>query len=183
MQKTLMMKQDFLIAWNPPPTGCIKINVDASTLTNPGQTAIGGLARNAEGSWSFGFAKRLGWGNITRAELFAIYYGLLLAWDRGFRDVFIESDSLLAVSKVNGDLRPTDQFYQIVRACKDLLSRTWRCRVVHTYREANMCADYLASWAHGGNVDITHLDHPPGQLHHFLQEDLLGVARPRAVPV
>ena len=181
--KILVQRQIQLLAWQAPPLGFVKVNVDATARTNPGDLSIGVLIRDSEGRWLFGFARRFGWGNITRAEIYAIYYGLLFAWERNFRRVIIESDSLHAVTKINGDLNSSDLLFQVIYACKELLSRGWDCKLVHTYRETNMCADFLASWAFQGNFDITQLNDPPDGLCQILEKDMIGVARPRAVLV
>ncbi|XVF12417.1 hypothetical protein REPUB_Repub08aG0116500 [Reevesia pubescens] len=82
------------IAWQYPPQGFVKVNVDASAKSNPGDLAIGGLCRDACGAWLFGFTRKVGRGCIIKAEVFAILTGLQLAWDHGCRCVIVESDSV-----------------------------------------------------------------------------------------
>ncbi|GAU21723.1 hypothetical protein TSUD_328480 [Trifolium subterraneum] len=58
---------------------CMILNVDGSSIGNPGISGYGGLIRNADGAWIHGFFGNLGVTNILHAELMAIYKGLLLA--------------------------------------------------------------------------------------------------------
>ena len=55
-----------------PPPGVCKLNVEASAQTNLGELAVGGIDRDSDGRWIFSFSRKLGWGNIIKAELFAI---------------------------------------------------------------------------------------------------------------
>ena len=60
--------------------------------------------------WIFGFVLQLGRDHILNAELYAILTGLKLAWSQGYRKVIVESDSLLAVNKINQPLQAKDPF-------------------------------------------------------------------------
>ncbi|KAF3785382.1 putative ribonuclease H protein [Nymphaea thermarum] len=91
-------KVQTFIAWMSPPLGFVKLNVDAAARTNPGDLAAGGSFHNDNGKWSFGFTCRAGYGHIPKAEIVVIFNGLKLAWERGFRKVIVESDSLLVVN-------------------------------------------------------------------------------------
>ena len=86
------LKQTHLIAWCAPFVGFIKINVDTSAHTNPGKLALGGLARDSKGRWLFGFTRKIGWGHITIAKVFAIFFHLQIAWDQNYKHVVVESD-------------------------------------------------------------------------------------------
>lgn len=93
----------------------------------------------------------------------------------------MESDSLLAVRKITSTVADTDPLCNILRSCQELLSRNWHCSLVHVYREMNSCADHFAHLAFEGPHAVTKLSSPPGSLVRLLNEDLVGVARPRAV--
>lgn len=51
--------------------------------------------------------------------------------------------------------------------------------MVHTFREANRGADFLASLGHLGEFTWTILDSPPPRLSLVLQEDARGASLPR----
>ncbi|KAK9029784.1 hypothetical protein V6N11_026886 [Hibiscus sabdariffa] len=78
--------------WKPLEQGWICLNVDGAVSLQFGVGAIGGLARNSLGEWLVGFSKTLGHSDALRAELWAIYDGLKLAWDCGFRRLLVQSD-------------------------------------------------------------------------------------------
>ena len=90
-----------LISWVWPPQGFIKLNVDGSSQGNPGLAGFGGLARSDDGKWIFGFYGSIGFAGNLLPELIAICQGLRLAWDRGFRCVLCESDSMEAIRLIH----------------------------------------------------------------------------------
>lgn len=53
-------------------------NTDGSSLDNPGCSGAGGVVRDAAGRWQFGFSAFLGFSEILKAELLAIFLGLRL---------------------------------------------------------------------------------------------------------
>ncbi|XVF32879.1 hypothetical protein REPUB_Repub17cG0121000 [Reevesia pubescens] len=174
------LKSVHLIAWNPPPQAFIKINTDGAAVANPGLTAIGGIARDNEGMWLWGFSKLNGHGTVLKAEISAILLGLKIAWEKGYRRVFVESDSLLAVKKLTGSPSRTDPLFHLIFQCQLFIAKEWDCMISHIFREANYCADHLAGTAFINNSSQDVLELPPLSLRQFIEEDLLGVARPRA---
>ena len=73
-----------LVAWKPPRSGSSRLNVDGSSLGNPGQAGIGGLLiRDAE-KCRVGFFDFLGFMTNTQAELIVIKRGLEVAGSMAF---------------------------------------------------------------------------------------------------
>ena len=75
-----------------PPPGFIIVNLDGSSLENPGAAGYGGLLGHANGDWSMGFS-----GHVTRADnlcvkLLALRRDLIMAWSLGFHVVVYEVD-------------------------------------------------------------------------------------------
>jgi hypothetical protein len=68
-----------LVRWNSLGGTSMILNVDGSSIGNPGVFGFGRLIRNSNGAWVHGFYGNLGVSNILHAELMAIYKGLLLA--------------------------------------------------------------------------------------------------------
>ena len=81
------------ISWQKPPSGWIKINTDGAAKGNPGLATAGGVLRDEYGMWHGGFALTIGICSAPMAELWGVYYGLCIAWERGFRRVELEVDS------------------------------------------------------------------------------------------
>lgn len=96
--------------------------------------------------------------------------------------MMLESDSNLAVGKILKPTRSCDPLFGVIDQCKKLLGSGWNCSISHIYREAHYCADYLAGLVLSQNLN-TELDNPPLGVTRFIQEDLVGVARPRAILV
>ncbi|KAJ1390067.1 Ribonuclease H domain [Sesbania bispinosa] len=133
------------IVWNPPPDGFIKFNADGSCCSTNSHLGIGGVARDSRADWVFGISGNVGVGSILKAELLAIYYGLSSLWDRGFRRVVCESDSLEAVKFITHHrISPFHRYDGILAKILNLLRKDWVVQINHIYREANFGADLLA---------------------------------------
>lgn len=89
------------VVWLPPADGTIKVNVDGSSFGNPGRAGYGGLVRNNLGEWICGFYGSCGVADNLTTEIYAIMHGLDLAWNRGYRDVILETDSKSAIDLLN----------------------------------------------------------------------------------
>lgn len=131
------------IHWTCPAEGWLKLNVDGSSLGNPGPSGAGGLLRDQSGVWKIGFSLHLGCRTNMYAELYALRFGLQLTWDEGCRHLIVETYSLEANHLIQGS-----PFHRAHRALlldiRSQLAREWQCSIQHTLREANQCADFLA---------------------------------------
>lgn len=67
-----------------------------------GQAACGGVLRDHNGKLIFAYASHLGNCSVVAAELWDILKGVTFAWDRGFRWIFVDSDSLSAINLLKG---------------------------------------------------------------------------------
>ncbi|KAF5931536.1 hypothetical protein HYC85_027707 [Camellia sinensis] len=72
-----------LIRRDPPPPGWLKMNVDGSLAGNPGMAVIGGLIRDHSGMWVMGFCQKVGWASAIKAEIWALWQGINIAWSQG----------------------------------------------------------------------------------------------------
>ncbi|KAK9749278.1 hypothetical protein RND81_02G114800 [Saponaria officinalis] len=176
-------KKEITVRWSPPQEDWYVLNVDGASRGNPGLAGAGGLIRDTKGIMLTAFAEKLGHSTNMRAELMALSRGIQLAKQMGHNRVIVQTDSLTLVNL----LQQTDHhcsYFHLLQLCKEVFkSDQWRVEVVHVYREANSCADWLA------NLDIDQMEHlkileePPQCLQYLLQQDLTGVAWPRSVPV
>ncbi|KAE8731243.1 hypothetical protein F3Y22_tig00002840pilonHSYRG00794 [Hibiscus syriacus] len=110
--------------------------------------AAGGVLRDGQGKWVFGFARSIGICSPLMAEMWDIHDSLCFAWNLGFRKIEVESDCVSAVEILNNNTQIM-MCDSIVRLIKDLLPREWEVSIKHTHREANMVADRLAALARG----------------------------------
>ncbi|KAG5249134.1 non-LTR retroelement reverse transcriptase [Salix suchowensis] len=172
------------VGWTYPANDWIKLNVDGCSKGNPGEAGAGGVLRDGMGSWIAGFARNNGICSSVTAELWAVYIGLQLTWDRGYRKVILESDSSVVVGLMNGDKVSMDRNCTLIMKIRDMLDKAWEVRTVHIYREANCVADWLANYGLSRDVIDRQFDvltDPPSGLYTLLYYDLIGSTIPRLI--
>ncbi|KAL4364057.1 hypothetical protein GQ457_04G031790 [Hibiscus cannabinus] len=156
--------------WAPPQVGWVKLNVDAAVATVDYTVGIGGVVRDENGSWLFGYAHFVGRCDVLLAEFWAIHDGLLHAWSMGYRRVELESDCLEAVRVINtkSDMMGGSV---LVESIKRLLGQDWRVEVRYTSREKNRIDDLLAK--RGRNMQLVPLRFvtPPVDLERLVEEE------------
>ena len=81
-------------------------------------------------------------------SMFNIVEGLLLAWNRGFRKVILESDSQNLISNLNlADKKKRENVVlSLFLRCIEILNRDWQVLLCHTLRKENKVADWLANY-------------------------------------
>ncbi|KAK2425147.1 hypothetical protein QL285_035429 [Trifolium repens] len=163
-----------LVRWNVNGGTDMILNVDGSSIGNPGVSGYGELLRTADGAWVHGFFGNLGFTNILLAELMAIYKGLLLAWEMNIKDLWCYSDSKIAIKLV---MEPVDEWHHyaaILNNIQGILRREWQVTIVHTPREGNACADFLAKHGATSNVVFSSIANPHAGLNLHLLADASG---------
>nr|KYP38524.1 hypothetical protein KK1_040235 [Cajanus cajan] len=125
--------------------------------------------------WQCGFYGDAGITDNLHAELRAIQKGLMIAWQRNFRNVICVSDSLHAINLVLGSREPFHRYAMLVAEIKDLLGREWRTSLVHSLRKGNQCADFLSKWGPNCKNELVIIDDIPVGLQPLLQADSSGV--------
>ncbi|KAE8714245.1 30S ribosomal protein S1 [Hibiscus syriacus] len=63
--------------------------------------ASGGVLRNSNGDWIFGYYRKIGRCSTYQAEMWAVLDGLHLVWSLGFKDVVVEIDNSEVVRRLN----------------------------------------------------------------------------------
>ncbi|XP_073294580.1 uncharacterized protein [Primulina huaijiensis] len=87
--------------WNPPRLRTLKLNVDASVDEDRHHFSIGGALRDKQGRLFLVFGKQINQPiSVVHGEFLAIREGIILLHDKGFTDVRVAIDSLLAVQAV-----------------------------------------------------------------------------------
>ncbi|CAA7051645.1 unnamed protein product [Microthlaspi erraticum] len=82
-----------------------------------------------------------------KAELWGLYYGLCIAWEKGITRLEIEVDSALVVGFMKTGINDTHPLSFLVHLCHGFLLKDWEVRITHVYREANRLADGLTNYA------------------------------------
>ncbi|OMP08988.1 hypothetical protein COLO4_05921 [Corchorus olitorius] len=89
--------------WYPPPTNCLKFNVDGSAKASTGHAGCSGVLRDENGDMRAIFTAPLGTLNSNGAELMAIKMALEVFIKAGWKGKYsfiVESDSTMAVKWV-----------------------------------------------------------------------------------
>lgn len=110
------------ICWDPPRAGLVKLNIDGCAKGNPGQAGAGGVFRDSNGGWLFGFARNIGQCSNNSAEFWALRDGLTIALRLGIRNITVETDSRIVCDLcklTNSRFHPLATF---INDCRAMLS-------------------------------------------------------------
>ncbi|KAG7556773.1 Reverse transcriptase domain [Arabidopsis suecica] len=176
-----VMRVERLIGWVAPTDGWLKLNTDGASHGNPGLATAGGLLRDDSGNWGGGFAANLGYCSALVAELWGVYYGLFIAWERRAMRVEVEVDFQIVVGFLKKGISDSHPLSFLVRLCYGFLSKDWIVRINHVYREANRLADGLANYAFSLPLGFHMFDLPSDCVNSTMLEDVSGSTRPRNV--
>ncbi|KAF7844735.1 putative reverse transcriptase [Senna tora] len=167
------------ISWEAPSAGWIKLNIDGSHQGATGNSACGGVARDDNGKWIFGFIKNLGKKNSTVAEMWGVLIGLQIAKEKGYTRVVVESDSRDVLALIEKTTESNQQMHMLARRIRDLYKEDVEIVLSHAYREANKLADALAVQGHRFGFDTLVLDDPPSWCCKLCQDDARGLGSSR----
>ncbi|KAE8689453.1 hypothetical protein F3Y22_tig00110937pilonHSYRG00048 [Hibiscus syriacus] len=105
--------------------------------------------------------------SVHQAELWAVFDGLELAWNLGFRSLKVETDNLEVARCLNSS--PLMHESSITRRIRSLFSRQWKCEIKYTPREANKRADRMASMRRDGSMETRFFSNRPLLCKEFLR--------------
>ena len=119
--KNIKIKIPRIIKWNAPLEPFIKLNIDGSSLGNPGLVGASRLLCNSLGDWISSFSLYMGITSNNIAELGAVCEGLLLAWNLGFKFIHLEIYSMIVLFWLinNNDIPPI--INPILCDCRNLM--------------------------------------------------------------
>ncbi|MED6221191.1 hypothetical protein PIB30_052150, partial [Stylosanthes scabra] len=107
-------------------------------------------------------------------ELFAIWRGLILAWDLGVRDIWCETDCHEAFILLKNDTSAANNdVTELIRRIQALMKRSWRVELSLIQRTANHVADALAKYAVVQNVHQVEWLIPNDDVKELLKHDFL----------
>lgn len=128
----------------------------------------GGVFRDGQGLWLAGFSKKLGICDAFTMEGWAIFEGIKLAWDLGYK-VLLESDARNMVNfLVSHNLQNASL---LVSSIGEYLSRDWSISIRYIPRENNRIANVMAKM---GLSKSSILRECPDYLRAWLNQDCLG---------
>ncbi|KAF9598221.1 hypothetical protein IFM89_025922 [Coptis chinensis] len=121
-------------AYGFPPIGDqIKINTGG---------ASGGSIRNVHGNFVLLLSKDIGIKDNYIAECLAILESVELALSKGWKNLWVESDSAAAVTAVNSDGIPS----QLLSRWKVCITKVQSLTMSHNWTEASLAADQAAKF-------------------------------------
>ncbi|KAJ1418140.1 Ribonuclease H domain [Sesbania bispinosa] len=173
--------KQFLVGSKFPEPGWVKVNVDGSVLHHSLLAGCGGLFRGPDGRWLCGFIYNLGRSNVLLAELRGIETTLRIAWEKGYQQIWVESDSLTAINLINHGNSETHLYAHVLRHINLWKQKDWRVIFSHTFREGNQVVDCLANLSHSRNLGLHMLSEPPGECSSLLWQDSIGVSFSRSI--
>ncbi|XP_075492375.1 uncharacterized protein LOC142530426 [Primulina tabacum] len=134
--------------WTPPSSCALKLNVDASVNEERQQFSIGGVVRDNQGRLLLAFGKQINQPlSVEHGELLAIREGIILLYEKGFTDVQVISDYLLAVQAVT---KYQDDIGYIGLCAADIKERLMKpviSECMHVCRSSNKVAHNIARFA------------------------------------
>jgi len=172
--KSNLTTQPWLVKWNAHNGQGSILNVDGSSLGNPGVSGFGSLIRNDNGAWIRGFAGNNGFSNILHVELLAMYHGLRIAWELEVTNLVCYSDLKTTINLIFATVNDWHHYAPIIWNIQKLLARDWQVRVLHTRRKGNACADYLAKLSACSHESFWSIEHPPVGINLLLLVDASG---------
>ncbi|KAL3522766.1 hypothetical protein ACH5RR_015600 [Cinchona calisaya] len=90
------------LAWVKPLANGVKLNVDASSIGNPGLMGCGGALQDSDGYLIYGFSKHLGPRTNLEAEAFGLLHGLEQCGVVNIQPIIIHVDYKILVDMING---------------------------------------------------------------------------------
>jgi ribonuclease HI len=133
------------VLWHPPLLNWLKCNIDGASCGNPGIAACGGIFRDHNADFVYGFAEPLGTCSAYVAEMSGFMRAIEIAFHKQWNHLWIESDLSTVVSAfINSD-------HQVAWSLRTrwhnalFMARHMHVIVTHIYREGNQVADLLAN--------------------------------------
>ncbi|XP_028776836.1 uncharacterized protein LOC114733531 [Neltuma alba] len=157
--------------WSAPAVGYAKMNVDGAWSEATLASACGGILRDHSGWLLQGFMFHIGTGSSANAEVWAILWGLKIAWDAGFRCVELESDCAEVVDWIHEGTHVSNENEPLVGEIRRMLLYDWVANVSVCSRTVNEAADIVAKHALGCAPGLTHFSSPMEALSRVLEKD------------
>lgn len=121
----------------------MKLNTDGAVSHNSPHVEVGGVFRDADTNWLWGFSMLLGIEEVFKVEARAILEGLHIAWAKGVRKLEVDSDNALLMETITkGEV--IDSHLRELRSIHDMVNRDWKVFFRHIPRKRNAVADHMA---------------------------------------
>ncbi|XP_031103194.1 uncharacterized protein LOC116006838 [Ipomoea triloba] len=133
------------LRWGASQDHRFTLNVDGSVKTGSNKAGVGGVIRNKMGVWVEGLAGATDYAEASIVEARAILECLRWAWQRGIRDIEVQSDAKNVILWIRKNSAIRGPLGHIISEVRGWLNRDWTVALRVIYREQNRVADRLAS--------------------------------------
>ncbi|KAH1222053.1 putative ribonuclease H protein [Glycine max] len=96
------------------------MNTDGTSIGNPVNAGFGGINGDQHGNWITGYSGSCGYTTSLNAELLAIYFGMNLAWNLGYKTIVCESDSKVALDLIMKGINSTHPYAPLIQKIEAL---------------------------------------------------------------
>ncbi|XP_042972836.1 uncharacterized protein LOC122304642 [Carya illinoinensis] len=165
-------RQRDLCRWTAPATGQIKANWDATLKIEKGRMGAGVVIRNENGDLMVSVCSQKQ--NVCSslvAELQALWCALRICAGLNLTEVVFEGDALNIVKAVNNPETNWEWHGQLVEDVKDILKNRPMWKVIHTYRECNRVAHFLAKFSLTVNGEQIWIEEGPAGIQYYVMKD------------
>lgn len=159
-----------LNSWQKPAVGWTKIDVDGSLSRGGSRAAIGGVGRRPSGDWLFGFKMSVSITDIFQIEAKVILEGLRLAWNKGVKQVKLESDNDSLIEFLQTSLVSMSSVVEI-RLIHDLYLKDLKVKFKCIRKSFNKVTDRLARLNSSEIGYLTVLEKQPQKIKALLEEN------------
>jgi len=168
------------IRWKRLSNGWVKLNCDRACKGKGELAGCGRILCQSDGRWIKGFSRKIGACDALHAEMWGLYLGLDMAWSEGLSHVIVESDSKVLIDMVANNCKISGTIPSMIRRIQEILQRYWHTQVIHTWREGNRCADWLANFSLSlDSWNLVVLESPASELQRLIYDDIFGACIPR----
>ncbi|GLT35678.1 hypothetical protein SLA2020_101090 [Shorea laevis] len=158
--------------WTRPPPEFMKINVDASYVSNCDLAALAMVGRNFDGELLIGRTWRCSASSPLMAEASALLKAIQYATDMGLNYVIFESDNEALISYAQEAFKPSPwEISSIIRSIRGLSSSKPSYSFSFVPREGNRVADWVARATARGQCPYYWAHCPPNILLSLLFQD------------
>ncbi|XP_049414633.1 uncharacterized protein LOC125877356 [Solanum stenotomum] len=133
-----------VVYWVHPPLGRYKCNTDGTSKGNTGPSSTAFCIRNGDGNFIFAEASIIEACYAIVAEVKAFKAGLKYCIENDLLPIIMETNSLI-IKKVLDGIWDVPWAISVDIQCIKLWMEQAEVEVVHTFREGNRLADYLAN--------------------------------------
>lgn len=142
-RNSVKAKQIRLVSSTKPAHNRVKLNVEGSSLGNPGLSGEGGVVQNDKGELESAFSIFFREATNNEAKLRALIEGLKICRELEVYHIDIECDSPVVMSWILYNKCPLWYLWDFWENLVELLQE-FNFQITHQWRECNQVANYLA---------------------------------------